>query len=79
MGPELREFRRGVVGVEPEPRIGGAVDGVGEQSQRPTTREMLVVATEAEIDRSCGEWIGLVVWATRAGLRPAPTGGMTII
>ena len=30
------------------------------------------MATEAEIDRGCGEWIGLVVWATRAGLRPAP-------
>jgi hypothetical protein len=33
------------------------------------------VATEAEMDRVCDEWIGLVVWATRAGLRPAPTGG----
>ena len=33
------------------------------------------MATEAEIDRGCGEWIELVVWATRAGLRPAPTVG----
>jgi hypothetical protein len=76
MGPELRGFRRGVVGMGPEPRIGGAVDGAGEQSQRPTTREALVLATEAEIDRRCAEWIGLVVGATRAGLRPAPAGGI---
>jgi hypothetical protein len=54
-------FRRGVVGMGSEPLIGGAVDGAGEQSQRPTTREAVVVATEAEIDRVCGEWIGFGV------------------
>ena len=61
MGPELRGFRGGLVGMGREPRIGGAVDGAGEQSQRPTTREMLAGANEAGTDRGCGEWTGLVL------------------
>jgi len=42
----------------------------------PRRETALVVATETEMDRGCGLVGRSVVGATRAGLRPAPTGGL---